>query len=77
MAVGAHTGWHRHEFDYVVVPLMDGVLSAVNGQGEHRSELKAGVSYFREAGVEHDVVNAGAREFAFIEVEIKAHGIGN
>jgi beta-alanine degradation protein BauB len=77
MAVGAHTGWHRHEFDYVVVPLLDGVLRAVDGQGEQRTELKSGVSYHREAGVEHDVVNAGGREFAFLEVEIKAHRIGS
>jgi mannose-6-phosphate isomerase-like protein (cupin superfamily) len=31
----------------------------------------AGVSYFRRAGVEHDVVNAGAAELAFVEVELK------
>ncbi len=23
-APGAATGWHRHEYDYVVIPLMDG-----------------------------------------------------
>ena len=28
-APGAATGWHRHEFDYVVVPLMDGTLKRV------------------------------------------------
>lgn len=72
---GAHTGWHRHEFDYVIVPSMDGALRIVDGEGEHRAELKAGQSYYRPAGVEHDVVNAGAAEFAFVEIEIKAHGI--
>jgi quercetin dioxygenase-like cupin family protein len=25
-APGASTGWHRHEYDYVVVPLLDGKL---------------------------------------------------
>ena len=25
---GAETGWHRHEMDYVVVPLTDGTLTA-------------------------------------------------
>ena len=25
-AVGAETGWHRHEYDSVVVPLTDGPL---------------------------------------------------
>ncbi|NNF78253.1 MAG: cupin, partial [Rhizobiales bacterium] len=24
---GAKTGWHRHEYDYVIVPLVDGTLS--------------------------------------------------
>ena len=23
---GDNTGWHRHAFDYIVVPLFDGVL---------------------------------------------------
>jgi len=32
----------------------------------------AGVSYFREAGVEHDVQNHGATEIVFIETELKA-----
>jgi quercetin dioxygenase-like cupin family protein len=25
-APGAATGWHRHEYDYVVVPMLDGRL---------------------------------------------------
>ena len=25
---GAETGWHRHEMDYIVVPLTDGALTA-------------------------------------------------
>ena len=29
------------------------------------------VSYFRDVGVEHDVVNAGDGEYAFIEVEFE------
>jgi hypothetical protein len=33
--------------------------------------MKKGVPYFREAGVEHDVVNAGEGDYAFIEVELK------
>jgi quercetin dioxygenase-like cupin family protein len=27
-APGAETGWHRHQHDYVVVPLLDGQLTA-------------------------------------------------
>jgi hypothetical protein len=38
---------------------------------ENLAELIAGVSYFREAGVEHDVINANGFEFVFVEVEFK------
>ena len=70
-APGAATGWHRHQFDYVVVPLTDGTLKLVEPDGERASELKLGEPYFRERGVEHDVVNANDHEFTFIEVETK------
>lgn len=71
-APGAATGFHRHEFDYVVVPLTDGKLKIVDKEGrESFSELAAGVSYFRQAGVEHDVINASPGDFAFVEIEFK------
>lgn len=70
-APGAATGWHRHEYDYVIVPLVDGVLELVEPDGTRSSELTTGVPYFREAGVEHDVVNANDYAFAFVEVEVK------
>jgi beta-alanine degradation protein BauB len=67
----AATGWHRHEFDYVIVPLVDGALRMEEGGEQTTVELEAGQSYFRSAGVEHDVVNASGREFAFVEIELK------
>ena len=71
-APGAATGWHRHEYDYVVVPLVTGTLRLVEAEGVTRdAELTAGVPYFRETGVEHDVINANDYEFAFMEVEFK------
>ncbi len=71
-APGAATGGHRHEFDYVVVPLLDGKLRIVTEDGaETIAELSKGVPYFRGLGVEHDVINANIYEFAFIEVEMK------
>ena len=71
-APGAATGWHRHEYDYVVVPLMDGRLRMiVEGGEETTAEVKQGVPYFRNVGVEHDVINESGYEFAFIEVEMK------
>ncbi len=70
-APGAETGHHRHGYDYVIVPVTDGQLLIESAQGEARAELKAGVSYRRLAGVEHNVVNAGDRPLSFIEVELK------
>ncbi len=70
-APGAATGWHRHEMDYVVVPMLDGKLRLVEPEGTREVDLKAGVSYTRKAGVEHDVINANTYEYAFIEVELK------
>ena len=71
-APGAVTGWHRHAYDYVVVPLLDGKLKLVTeGGAEAIAEMKAGVPYFRNAGVEHDVINASEGDYAFIEVEFK------
>ena len=69
---GASTGWHRHEYDYVVVPLLDGRLGLSTGDDASQiAELTAGVPYFRQVGVEHDVTNVNDFEFAFIEVEFK------
>jgi quercetin dioxygenase-like cupin family protein len=67
----AATGWHEHEYDYVIVPLTDGTLRLVEPDGERDSQLTVGAPYFRETGVEHDVINANDHEFAFIEIELK------
>jgi beta-alanine degradation protein BauB len=67
----AATGWHRHEYDYVVVPLVSGTLRFDDGQAVTTAELEAGESYFRPAGIEHDVSNASGDEFAFVEIELK------
>ena len=71
-APGAATGFHRHECDYVVVPGTTGTLKLVDGEGnETHAELTAGVSYYRDRGVEHDVINVSGGEFVFVEIEIK------
>lgn len=70
-APGAETGWHRHEYDYIVVPLTTGKLLLETKDGADSAELEAGCSYFRQAGVEHNVVNASEYEFAFVETELK------
>jgi beta-alanine degradation protein BauB len=70
MAPGASTGFHRHEYDYVIVPVTDGRMRIVEGGRESVSDLTAGVSYFRPAGVEHDVINGGDRDLIFVEIEL-------
>jgi quercetin dioxygenase-like cupin family protein len=70
-APGAHTGWHQHQHDYVIVPMTTGRLDQETPTGPVSAELVAGRSYAREAGVEHDVINANNFEFAFIEIEAK------
>jgi beta-alanine degradation protein BauB len=71
-APGAETGWHRHGHDYVVVPLVTGKLKIDDGKRELIADLKAGGSYARQVGVEHNVINANDFEFAFVEIEVKA-----
>lgn len=70
-APGADTGWHRHGMDYVVVPMTTGTLLLETPAGEVHSALTAGVSYTRLTGVEHNVVNANAHDFVFVEIELK------
>jgi quercetin dioxygenase-like cupin family protein len=73
-APGAATGWHRHEHDYVIVPLATGRLQLEEGGETRIAELTLGIPYFREVGVEHDVVNANDGEFAFVEIELMGTG---
>src|ERR687892_664286 len=69
---GTATGHHPHAHDYVVVPMTDGTLTIVGDGSRTESRITAGQSYFRKAGVEHDVVNETAREIVFVEIEITA-----
>jgi quercetin dioxygenase-like cupin family protein len=67
---GDSTGWHRHEHDYVVVPLFDGVLEIeTDGGSRTTTAMSNGAPYFRKAGVEHDVINGNDFECAFVEIE--------
>ncbi len=70
-APGAATGWHRHEYPYVVVPMTTGRLEITSRDSTSPAELKTGRAYTRPAGVEHDVRNANAFEFVFVEIELK------
>jgi len=71
LAPGAETGWHRHQYDYVVVCLTAGKLLAETASGNVETELRFGQAYARPVGIEHNIVNSGGAEFVFVEVEIK------
>ncbi|MFV0474302.1 MAG: cupin domain-containing protein [Pikeienuella sp.] len=71
-APGAATGFHTHEYDYVITPVIGSAVTVVAKDGEEMAtEMVPGLSYFREAGVSHDVINSGAGELVFVETELK------
>ena len=70
--IGGETGQHTHEYDYVVVPMLDGELTIINEDGsESVSKLSKGISYFRNKGVNHNVINRNNFEYRFVEIELK------
>jgi quercetin dioxygenase-like cupin family protein len=72
-APGATTGQHRHEFDYVVVPVTGGRFEVVDVDGSVREmEQVAGSPYLGTAGTAHDVVSVAAKEAVFVEIELKS-----
>ncbi len=70
-APGEATGWHRHGYDYVVVPLTTGPLRIKSAQTEVSNDITPGQAYFREGGAEHDVWNPNRHEVVFVEIEVK------
>jgi len=69
---GDATGQHCHEYDYVVVPVTTGDLLLKEPDGDRVARIELGKPYFREEGVEHDVINPSeSDEIVFIEVEMK------
>ena len=70
------TGFHIHQWDYVVIPQTDGQLLLIDDNGvETTTKLKKGEPYYKKAGVSHNVINNGKEKLVFIELEIKAHSI--
>ena len=71
-SIGDETGQHIHEFDYVVVPMEDGQLKIVDHDGTVLiSDLIKGKSYYRNKGVNHNVINHNDYPFSFVEIEFK------
>ena len=71
-ASGAATGHHRHEFDYVVVPVTGGRFEVVDVDGSVREmDQVSGSPYLGTAGTAHDVVSAATQRAVFVEIELK------
>ena len=68
---GAETGWHRHEYDYVIVPYEDCRVRVESAGGVIDAAMQRDAPYFRDKGVEHNVINIMDRPFTLIEIEIK------
>ena len=67
------TGWHRHEYDYVVVPMTVGPLRIRTAQAARcRTTSCPARRTSGSAGAEHDVWNPNDREVVFVEIEIKS-----
>lgn len=61
---------HRHEYEYVVVPLVDATMFVISADGsEVAAEIRVGQSYNRPAGAEHTVQNRGDTTISFVEIE--------
>ena len=58
-----------------MVPITTGELHIFDGKTTVPAPLRAGVSYARQIGVEHDVINPNSFEFVFVEIELKARGL--
>jgi quercetin dioxygenase-like cupin family protein len=70
---GATTGQHRHEFDYVVVPVTGGRFTVTDADGSvHTMTQTAGAPYLGTRGTAHAVVNSSGQEARFVEIELKA-----
>jgi quercetin dioxygenase-like cupin family protein len=69
---GEDTGHHRHEYDYVVVPVTGGTFAITEPDGTtHQLTQEAAVAYLGRAGTEHNVISRSHRPAVFVEVEIK------
>lgn len=72
-ADGEDTGPHRHEYDYVVVPVTGGTFEVTDPEGASREMTQeAATSYLGRAGTEHNVINRSGRTAIFVEIELKA-----
>ncbi|BBY52164.1 cupin [Mycolicibacterium arabiense] len=69
---GDATGPHRHEYDYVVIPVTGGTFTVTDADGSTRQMTqRAGSPYQGAAGTDHDVASSSDATAIFVEVELK------
>ena len=69
--VGDSTGHHIHEYNYIIIPMLDGELKILDKDNNATiSKLTKGGAYYRGKGVEHDVINNNNFPYSFIEIEL-------
>jgi hypothetical protein len=69
---GQDTGPHRHEYDYVVVPVTGGAFEVVESDGGSRKMTQEPATpYLGREGTEHNVINRSGRAAVFVEIELK------
>jgi quercetin dioxygenase-like cupin family protein len=69
---GEDTGHHRHEYDYVVVPVSGGTFAVLEAGGTTRElTQQSAAAYLGRAGTEHNVINRSGRTAVFVEIELK------
>jgi quercetin dioxygenase-like cupin family protein len=69
---GEDTGHHRHEYDYIVVPVTGGTFEITEADGSARTLTQAAAqAYLGRTGTEHNVTNRSGRTAVFVEIELK------
>lgn len=77
LTTGESTGRHRHDHDYVVVPVETACMRVDSPDGaQTQTDLEPGSSYYRAAGAEHTVSNDQESVLDFVEVEILGRQTG-
>ena len=69
--IGDSTGHHIHEYNYIVVPMLDGELKILEKNNiETIPKLFKGGAYYRDKREEHNVFNNNNFPYSFIEIEL-------
>ena len=72
MKPGEQTGWHSHDYDYVVVRLSGGRLHLDYADGSEREvDYALGGTLTGSAPVEHNAISVGDEAIVSLEIEYK------